>query len=653
MSSKKMILAALLLGAPMPLFAQSMPIADAANLFGTRESTQSVSLSPSGNQLLLLSSGPGRSTAIRLVDLKSNAAKTIMSSAGDPEQFRWCEFSSETRIVCRYSGNVELDGVVIGGARLVSFDTNGRDLKQLGQKSSSYDAGLRQYDGSIIDWLPGQDGVVLMQRVYVPEANKLNTRIIRDEQGLGVDRVDTASSQGKSVEPAKKEAVNYLTDGRGNVRIMETTTTASGQLTGRYSSYYRAKDSRDWKALGSYDETDGSGINPLAVDAATDSVYFLRKIDGRDTLYRKKLDGSGAETLIASHKVVDIDNVVRFGNGQRVIGYTYATDVRHAEYFDAEFKSLAAGLSRALPNKPLLDFIGSSADGNKLLIVASSDDWPGSYYLFDRTAKSLNELTLVRPELEGKALAKVSSANVPVSGGATIPAYVTLPPGKEAKGLPIVVLPHGGPSARDEWGFDWMAQFLAARGYAVIQPNYRGSAGFGDGFMGENGFRDWQTAISDIAAAAQYLADQGIGDAKRTAIVGWSYGGYAALQSAATMPGRYKAVVAIAPVTDLTLLKRDARNFVNSKLVSKFVGDGDLAAASPLRAAAKINVPVLLAHGDLDTNVTIAHSDKMAAALSGATYLRYKGLDHQLDDSNARIEILTRMGELLDRTIGH
>ena len=224
--------------------------------------------------------------------------------------------------------------------------------------------------------------------------------------------------------------------------------------------------------------------------------------------------------------------------------------------------------------------------------------------------------------------------------------------------MPAVVLPHGGPSARDEWGFDWLAQFLAARGYAVIQPNYRGSAGYGDAFLNENGFRNWQTSISDVGDAARYLVAQGIADPKRMAIVGWSYGGYAALQTAAIEPDLFKAVVAIAPVTDLALLKRDAEGFTDSELVKNFVGSGDnVRNGSPLRNAAAIKAPVLLVHGDLDSNVGIDHSAKMASALTAggktATLLRYKGLDHQLEDNVARTEFLTRIGELLERTIGH
>jgi dipeptidyl aminopeptidase/acylaminoacyl peptidase len=405
--------------------------------------------------------------------------------------------------------------------------------------------------------------------------------------------------------------------------------------------------------------TDGLNPNfvPLAIDSTINSLYALKKRGGRYALHTIRLDGSMAEALVAENPRVDIDDVIRFGNGKRVIGYTFAEEDRSAVYFDPEFKSLSASLSKALPNLPMISFVDASRDGRKVLVFASSDSDPGRYYLFDKQAKRLTEAMLARPQFQGRQLASVKPVSVSAADGTQIPAYLTVPRGKEAKNLPAVILPHGGPSARDEWGFDWLAQFLAARGYVVVQPNYRGSAGFGDAWLNKNGFRNWRTSIGDISSSARWLAAQGIADPNRIAIVGASYGGYAALQSAAADPSLYKAVAAIAPVTDLAQLKQDSRNFSNHWLVNELVGSGPhVAAGSPLRNAAAISAPVLLVHGTMDSNVRYHHSQKMDAALRGAgkqsELVTFNGIDHYFDDSSARTEMLTRLGSLLERTIG-
>ena len=277
--------------------------------------------------------------------------------------------------------------------------------------------------------------------------------------------------------------------------------------------------------------------------------------------------------------------------------------------------------------------------------------------MFDRQSRTLDFALENRESLAKVPLAPAKRVDVPTADGHTIPAYVTAAVGRAPNG-PAVVLPHGGPSARDALGFDWLAQFLASRGYAVIQPNYRGSAGYGENFLGDNAFKDWRTAIGDIGSAADYLVKQGIADPARLAIVGWSYGGYAALQSAVTTPEKYKAVVAIAPVTDLSGLSKDQREFTDATLTADFLGKGqNLRDGSPLQHAAMIKAPVLLVHGDLDANVRVSHSERMEKALRTAggkvELLEFKGLTHQLNDGDARAQMLTKMGELLDRTIGH
>jgi len=634
--------------------------ADAA-AFGAREAVDAPDLSPDGSRVLYLTPGPGHSTVAVIGDLSSGQFSRVVGSDGEPESLQSCHYASTTRLVCKFGGLIEnknnayLAGEMLGFSRLVALDATGGNPKLLGQAGSSYDAWIRQSDGEIIDWLGAAEGSVLMSRLYVPEEGKIGSLVVQKKKGTGVDKLNVTTLHRDSVE-SPREGAGYMTDGLGNVRIMAMVGARdSGVLTGNIKYFYRIKGSNNWKDLFSGDYED---FAPLAIDAGTDSLYALKKKSGRYALYTVKLDGSMTTALAAENARVDIDDVVRLGDGLRVIGYTYNEDKRTTVYFDPEFKGLSASLSKVLPNLPLVRFVDASSDGRKLLIFAGSDTDPGRYYVFDRDKKTLNEAMLARPELQGRALAQVKSVSIATPDGVTMPAYLTLPPGKEAKGLPAVILPHGGPSARDRWGFNWLPQFLAARGYAVLQPQYRGSAGFGDAWLNENGFKNWRTSIGDITASAKWLAAQGIANPQKLAIVGWSYGGYAALQSAATEPNLYKAVVAVAPVTDLALLKQDALKFTNSKLVAEEIGSGPhVAEGSPLRNAAAITAPVLLIHGEDDATVRIWHSQRMDAALRGSgkqsELVTFKGLDHGLYDSNARTQLLTKIGALLDQTIGH
>jgi dipeptidyl aminopeptidase/acylaminoacyl peptidase len=636
-------------------------LADDAAAFGARPAVASPRLSPDGSSVMYLTPGPGPKTFAVISNLVTGKSSVVTAADGDPEVLQSCNYSASDRAVCAVGALIDQTGTIVGFQRLLGMATDGSDAKLLGQPQSYYDEGYRQYDGSILDWRGARDGKVLMQREYIPEGGlaAIQSRLARSKSGLGVDLVDTRTGQAAALELPRDQASDYMTDGRGNVRIMRVDEAQhNGTLTGRVKYFYRTADSRDWKTLVDYADYQ-SQIEPLAIDADLNAVYALKKKEGRYALYAIKLDGSLAERLIAANPRVDIDDIVRPGDGQRVIGYSYSDEMQHTVYFDPDFRDLAASLSKALPNLPIVEFVDSTMDGRKLLIFAGSDTDPGRFYVFDRDKKTLNEAMLQRPQLDGRTLARMKPVSIPAADGVSIPAYLTLPPGRtDAKGLPAVVLPHGGPSARDDWGFDWLSQFLAARGYAVLQPQFRGSAGFGDAWKNENAYKNWRVAMSDIADSARWLGSQGIADPKRVAIFGWSYGGYAALMEAETDPSLYKAVIAVAPVTDLTLLKQDAQAFTSGQLRANEIGSGSYVVdGSPLRHADAIQAPVLLVHGDMDANVAFHHSQKMNDALKSAgkdvEFLQYKGLDHQLRDSRVRAEFLTHIGQLLDRTIGH
>ncbi len=640
----------------MPVLAQNMPEPGPDTpgaLFGVRETVQQMDISPDGSKIVYVTPGTGRISAVFVADLASGTQQQVIQSGGNPERLSWCNFVSNRRLICRFVGQVDRAGLLIPFSRLIAVDTDGKNSRPLGQRSTAYDSRLRQFDGAVLDWLPDADGAVLMARDNVPEEGKMNTRVVRKVDGLSVERIDVTTLQSTTVEAASKAADFFITDGRGNVRIKayQPQRGGTGQLAARVEYLYRLPGSQEWKPFSSWENR--VGMAPIEVDAGSNSAYALKNLDGRIALYRVKLDGSMATELVYKNDKVDVDDVVRVGRGSRVIGVTFAEDKRSIVYFDPEYRALAAALGKALPTLPTIDFLGSSADNNKLLIHAGSDSDPGRYYVYDKSASALNEIMLARPGLESVKLASVEPITYPARDGTAIPAYLTLPPGKEeSRGLPAVVLPHGGPSARDEWGFHWLAQFLAHEGYAVIQPNYRGSAGYGDDWLQENGFKSWRTSIGDVTDAGRWLASQGVADPDKLAIVGWSYGGYAGLQSGVTEPDLFKAIVAIAPVTDLAMVKQEARDYTNSRNVADFIGSGPhISEGSPLQNVGKMKTPVLMFHGNMDLNVGVQQSRRMDARLRSAgkasELVVYEGLEHSLVDSSVRAQMLDRIAGFL------
>jgi dipeptidyl aminopeptidase/acylaminoacyl peptidase len=625
----------------------SLSSAEAAQAFGAREKIIDAAIAPAGEQVALIVPGAGRSTILNIVDLKTGKAEGVSSADGDPLKLSSCGWVSDARLLCSHFGISDVQGAMLGYSRLAALDKDGSNVLPLGARERAQNY-VQQSDGYVIDWLDGTGDKVLMARNYVParaEVGKLGGIF----DGLGVDLMDTRTGKVDHVEGADRLARSYLADGRGKIRIKATDESlrfdslSKGIVTFRY----RLSGSNDWKPFSTYTSSTNEGMYPIAVDGTANVAYGLKKTDGRDAVYRIALDGSMATELVFAHPQVDVTGIVRIGRQGRVIGASYVTDKRDVIYFDPAYKRLAQELSKTIPRLPLIRFVDSSAEEKRHLLHASSDVDPGKYYLYDSTTRRLTMLVPSRPELQKVSLGTVKAVSYRAGDGTMVPAYLTLPPAGTGKKLPAIVMPHGGPASRDEWGFDWWAQFFVSRGFAVLQPNFRGSSGYGEQWFQQNGFKSWKTAIGDVNDAGRWLVSEGIADPNQLAIVGWSYGGYAALQANVVDPDLFKAVIAVAPVTDLGLLRSEQRGFVNMRVAQEFIGDGPhIEQGSPARHAAAFKAPVLIFHGDKDINVSLKESRQMDSLLKKAgkksELIVYRKLDHQLDDSEARADMLSR-----------
>ncbi|MFA6117671.1 MAG: S9 family peptidase [Sphingomonas sp.] len=644
---------AALAGAAMP---QAAPAAnEAAIRFGAREAVQQISLSPDGSHIAYIQPTTARGAALYVVDLATGTPKPILTSSGDPDRLSYCRWSTNTRLVCGIYMILPSEVGALGFTRVIGIDSDSKNLKIVSARDSQNALGFTTGGGSIIDWLSdSDDGTVLMTRTYIPEVST-GTHLGSVQEGFGVDRVDTGSLKRRTVESPKLDAAEYISDGHGTVRIMGIRPKAGdGYDKGRVNYFYRKPDSRDWAPLGSITDSPGTGdgFDPYAVDRDRNLAYGFDDKDGHTALYSIALDGSLKRDLVLARPDADIDSLVQIGRQRRVVGASYATERRQVEFFDPELRKLSAALSKALPGLPLVSFVDASTDENRLILFAGSDVDPGHYYLFDKKARKLDELLPTRPQLAKTVLAPVKPVSFPAADGTQIPGYLTLPPGSDGKNLPAIVMPHGGPGDRDEWGFDWLAQYFANRGYAVLQPNFRGSTGYGSAWFQQNGFKSWKIAVGDVNDGGRWLVKQGIADPARLGIVGWSYGGYAALQSAVLDPTLFKAIVAVAPVTDLETLRSESENFTNYRRVDAFIGRGPhVREGSPAQNVGRIVAPVLMFHGDRDQNVGIRESRMMASRLKDAgkqaELVEFHNLDHYLDDSTIRTGMLDKMDAFL------
>jgi dipeptidyl aminopeptidase/acylaminoacyl peptidase len=430
----------------------------------------------------------------------------------------------------------------------------------------------------------------------------------------------------------------------------------------RFTLERRASDAPDsvWMPIWAW-QTDAPAFTPLGF--ATDPDGLLGLVEGPEGRMvvapmdvRSGVIGPPSFTAPS----VDVEDVVTDPYADRILGFIYVEDRTTTAWLDEGMQRLQVVAERAFPDEHV-QVVSWSRARDRLLVLTDGPQNPGTYWSLDVTSGERILVEKLYPAVPPDRVAVVRPFSYRAGDGLALRGYLTLPPGRPEKNLPVIIMPHGGPAARDEMGFDWWAQSLAARGYLVVQPNFRGSAGFGK-TLEDAGRKQWgQRMQSDLSDALAYVVSQGWGDPSRVCIVGASYGGYAALAGATLTPDLYRCAVSVSGVSDLPAMIESTRNPRTkdgfalrywSTIIGDPITDADmLRRVSPRFQAAAVKAPVLLIHGRDDTVVPIVQSlmmrDALQAAGKSVVFVELVGEDHYLRREQTRTQMLIALYKFL------
>jgi dipeptidyl aminopeptidase/acylaminoacyl peptidase len=423
------------------------------------------------------------------------------------------------------------------------------------------------------------------------------------------------------------------------------------------------KDGISWRTLHRSKQCGELALKGFSADGTAVLALGSTCGDGRNGLWSIPLDGTAMKPVFGD-ATLEIEGTVHDGADGKVIAVSLGGLQQAVQWLDSEAERRSKALHKSFGAR-WITFVSRSADNQKVVALVEDEKHPPIYHVVDYSTKRADIVSEAYPLLDGVKLGTVRDFNYAARDQYALTGYLTLPPAAVEKDLPLVVLPHGGPEDRDPAGFDWMAQFLASRGYAVLQPQFRGSTGHGRAHA-DAGRQQWGLRMQDdVTDGVQALITQGIVDPKRVCIVGWSYGGYAALAGAAFTPGMYACAASIGGVSDLPVMlgtvtrddgrESDAFAYWREHIGSPFAAE--VIAKSPARAAMAFRAPVLLLHGTDDTVVPLEQSRLMATALRRAgkpvELVELTGEDHWMKTSSAsRIRTLTELERFLGKHIG-
>jgi dienelactone hydrolase len=499
---------------------------------------------------------------------------------------------------------------------------------------------LKGQDTANIVWIPsnGKD------EIFVAGQASIYTN--RDGFWPAVYRVNLKNGRGRLEQVGREGVWDWGVDQNGVVRLGF----GYNDFTGNQSLLYRRFDGTGLKTVERADQVEFERLRvPLLFLAGTDRALVLAENEDERSIVveRDMLSQTDLKTRYDYQEFSILKPVLSFDRSQ-ILGFRTNDFNNPMRWLDEDLKKAQNTLDQATPNSTA-EIISFSKDRTKLLVLVKTADSPGLIYFFDNATGTLNRLAALNQALKNRRLAEAKFIRYKARDGLEIEAVLTLPQDRKAENLPLVVMPHGGPWAHDTLDYDYWAQFIASRGYAVVQPNFRGSTGYGDSFRrrgeGELGF----AMQDDLTDSLNHLSAEGIVDPKKVCIVGGSYGGYAAMWGIAKEPELYRCAISIAGVARLRRQVNDFGSRTSKKIWQKMTPD--FAAVSPINAVDKIETPLLLIHGRKDATVLHKQSEMMNKAMrkAGKTveFVSLPKADHYFSREADRLALLQNMGRFL------
>lgn len=548
--------------------------------------------------------------------------------------------------VFQWEGKRGTMGVPVSETRLVAMKSDFSDLRQIPRpsKSSTYQS---QIQHRVLDYLDDDPDHILMAL---------------DREGYGrtlnVYRVNIHNGTIKNITKGGMRVAYYMTDQSSKVRLRWVYSDTKGAIE------LREPTGRVWSRLFEFERTDGPEFWPEIFTSNPDRLIVSQTSDaGFEEMFEYDLKTRNIVKSAYSVESRDVSGVATNRYSQAITGYYIDDHTDRLDLLDPILKSVQSRIDAKLAGTSNT-MTSYDRHKNKFTVFATGPKVPGAYYMYlrstDQMVKILDRNAL---PLDVADLGDMKVISYAARDGQNIPAYLTTPPAALAAQapFPLIVMPHGGPTSRDSLGYDYWVQFLASRGYAVLQPQFRGSTGFGAGFQ-KAGYRQWGLLMQDdVTDGARAMIAQGVADPDRMCIVGGSYGGYAALMGAVVTPDLFQCAVSFAGVSDIDrMIAQDQRyKFAmnNPPNVGSRRDDKDqLRDTSPINNIDAIKVPVLLVHGDKDLSVNASHSKRMARALKRARkphkLVILKDGNHHLQLERHRIRFLKELETFLGEHIG-